>query len=149
MLGGCRHPRPTAGLRGSRAICQSRPISCGRRVKRRLPGKCVASARYVLPTPIRAAHPRYYRHSQSDNVVITSDSFRHRFFEANKPWIIQQLRRTMPPRAQLEALTKGELLPEGPDTKRGWIRGECRSRLDGVPARTASRAQPRPKLCRQ
>ena len=86
---------------------------------------------------------------QGDNVDITSDSFRHRFFEANKPWIIQQLRKTMSPRAQLEALTKGELLPEGPDTKRGWIRGECRSRLDGVPARTASRAQPRPKLCRQ
>ena len=56
---------------------------------------------------------------QGDNVDITSDSFRHRFFEANKPWIIQQLRKTMSPRAQLEALTKGELLPEGPDTKRG------------------------------
>jgi hypothetical protein len=43
---------------------------------------------------------------------ITSDSFRHRFFEANKPWIIQQLRQTMSPRAQLEALAKGEAFPE-------------------------------------
>jgi len=46
------------------------------------------------------------------NIDITSDSFRHRFFEANKPWIIQQLRQTMSPRAQLEALAKGEAFPE-------------------------------------
>ena len=46
-------------------------------------------------------------------IDITSDSFRHRFFEANKPWIIQQLRQTMSPRAQLEALMKGEAQPEG------------------------------------
>lgn len=45
-------------------------------------------------------------------VDITSDSFRHRFFEANKPWIIQQLRMTMSPRAQLEALAKGEAFPD-------------------------------------
>ncbi|EKX41902.1 hypothetical protein GUITHDRAFT_141646 [Guillardia theta CCMP2712] len=45
-------------------------------------------------------------------IDITSDSFRHRFFEANKPWIIQQLRQTMSPRAQLEALMKGEAQPE-------------------------------------
>ena len=47
-----------------------------------------------------------------NNIDITSDSFRHRFFEANKPWIIQQLRSTMSPRAQLEALAKGEAFPE-------------------------------------
>lgn len=46
------------------------------------------------------------------NIDITSESFRHRFFEANKPWIIQQLRQTMSPRAQLEALAKGEAFPE-------------------------------------
>ena len=54
-----------------------------------------------------------------NNIDITTDSFRHRFFEANKPWIIQQLRKTMSPRAQLEALTKGELIPDDPDRKRG------------------------------
>ena len=46
------------------------------------------------------------------SIDITSESFRHRFFEANKPWIIQQLRQTMSPRAQLEALAKGEAFPE-------------------------------------
>lgn len=46
------------------------------------------------------------------NIDITSESFRHRFFEANKPWIIQQLRQSMSPRAQLEALAKGEAFPE-------------------------------------
>jgi hypothetical protein len=45
-------------------------------------------------------------------VDITTDSFRHRFFEANKPWIIQQLRNTMSPRAQLEALARGEGLDD-------------------------------------
>uniref|UniRef100_A0A7S0QR61 Tyrosine-protein kinase ephrin type A/B receptor-like domain-containing protein n=1 Tax=Cryptomonas curvata TaxID=233186 RepID=A0A7S0QR61_9CRYP len=54
-----------------------------------------------------------------NNIDITTDSFRHRFFEANKPWIIQQLRKTMSPRAQLEALTKGELLPDDTDRKKG------------------------------
>ena len=55
----------------------------------------------------------------NNNIDITTDSFRHRFFEANKPWIIQQLRKTMSPRAQLEALTKGELLPDDTDHRKG------------------------------
>lgn len=50
-------------------------------------------------------------------IDITSESFRHRFFEANKPWIIQQLRQTMSPRAQLEALAKGEAFPEDYGTR--------------------------------
>ena len=54
------------------------------------------------------------------NIDITSDSFKHRFFEANKPWIIEQLRKTMSPRAQLEALTRGDAFDEG-DLKRGDI----------------------------
>ena len=45
----------TAGLRGFRAICRSRPICRGRRFPRRLPGSCVASARYVLPNAANTA----------------------------------------------------------------------------------------------
>ena len=77
----------TAGLRGFRAICRSRPICCGQRCQRRLPGRCGASAR-VTDCP-----PRCYRHS--------------------------------------------------------WTRGACRSRLVRLPAHTARRAHPRPKICGQ
>jgi hypothetical protein len=63
-------------------------------------------------------------------IDITTDSFRHRFFEANKPWIIQQLRKTMSPRAQLEALTKGELLPEDTDKKHGDVSDDDGSEYD-------------------
>ena len=45
----------TAGLRGFRAICRSRPICRGRRFQRRLSGRCVASAQYVLPTAATTA----------------------------------------------------------------------------------------------
>ena len=45
----------TAGLRGLRAICLSGPICCGQRRQRRLPGRCGASARYVLPTAATTA----------------------------------------------------------------------------------------------
>ena len=44
----------TEGLREFRAICRSRPIRCGQRFQRRLPGRCGA---------VQAACHRYYRHS--------------------------------------------------------------------------------------
>ena len=45
----------TACLRGFRAICRSCPICRGRRFQHRLPGRCVASARYVQPTAATTA----------------------------------------------------------------------------------------------
>ena len=41
--------RDPAGLWRFRAIGRSRPFRRGRRFQRRLPGRCVASARHVLP----------------------------------------------------------------------------------------------------
>jgi hypothetical protein len=52
----------TAGLRGFRAICRSRPVRCGQRCQPRLPGRCGVSARTKGPVA-RAAHRRYYRSS--------------------------------------------------------------------------------------
>ena len=45
----------TAGLRGFRAICRSRPICCGQRCQRRLPGRCGVSAKHVPPTAATTA----------------------------------------------------------------------------------------------
>ena len=57
----------------------------------------------------------------------TTDSFRHRFFNANKPWIIQQLGLSMSPRTQLNELGRGEPLH---DDKRGDISSDEGSSSD-------------------